>query len=246
VNAYDQIVFFAVELLALAFLAIGVAKVSFRRLVYLLVYVGAMVLADVVRNVCLRTYGLRSTEYYLTYFVADYFVIVLKYLAVISIFEIVLEDSPLRDIARRAFFLLFAGLAVLSSGLFPHSSPNMFSEFQQNIHFAVVVLTAMLCVTLAHLRVANPQLRMVVYGFGVSAAVQACGAALQLLIARDLITEVTRRLSPLATVIMLGLWCYALLRLPSVEQVSEEAFEDRQTHQAPPLVGALMRLEARG
>jgi len=246
VNAYDQIVFAAVELLALAFLAIGVAKGSFRRLVYLRVYIACIVLSDVVRLLCMRAYGYLSTEFYVTYFVADYFVIVLKYLAVMSLFDLVLEASPLRDIARRAFFLLFAVLAVLSSGLLPHSSPNMFSEFQQNIQFAVVVLTAMLCVTLAHLRVANPQLRMVVSGFGVSAAMQAIGYALQLLISQHLLTAVTRRLGPLAIVIMLGLWCYALLRLPSVEQVAEEAFGDRPTQEAPPLVAALMGLEARG
>lgn len=245
-NAYDQIVFAAVELLAIVFLAIGVAKGSLRRLVYLQVYIGCIVLSDVVRMLCMRAYGYWSTQFYVTYFVAEYFVIVLKYLAVMSLFDLVLEDSPLRDIARRAFVLLFGVLAVLSSGLLPSSSPNMFSEFQQNIQFAVVVLTAMLCLTMAHLRVANPQLRMVVSGFGVSAAMQAIGYALQLLISQRLLTQVTRRLGPLAIAIMLALWCYALLRLPSVEQVSEEAFGDGPTHEASPLVGALVGLEARG
>jgi hypothetical protein len=246
-NAYDQIIWIAADVLALAFLATSVAKGSFLRLAYLRVYIGCMVLADLVRFLCMRAYGFRSTEYYVTYFVADYFVVVFKYLAVMSLFEIVLEDSPLRDIARRGFFLLFALLAVLSSGLIPNSSPNMFSEFQQNIYFAVVVLTAILCVTLAHLRVANPQLRMVVYGFGVSAAMQAIGWALKLLISQDLMALVARRLGQPATVIMLGLWCYALLRLPSVEQVSEEAFGVRQTHEdKPQLVGAMIELEARG
>jgi len=241
VNAYDQIVLFAVELLALAFVAIGVAKGCFRRHVYLQLYIACMVLGDVVRFFCLRAYGLRSNQYYLTYFLADYFVIVLKYLAVLSIFEIILEGSPLREIARRAFLLLFVVLAVLSCGLLPNSSPNMLAEFQQNIHFAVVVLTAMLCLTLAHLRVANPQLRTLVYGFGVSAAMQAIGWALRLLISQDLMSEVARRLGPLAAVIMLALWCYALLRVPSVESVDDEVSGQSSGREEPSLIPVLLR-----
>jgi hypothetical protein len=243
VNAYDQTVLSAVELLALACIAVGVAKGSFRRHVYLQLYIACMVLGDLVKLLCMRTYGVHSTEYFLTYYLADYLVVALKYLAILSIFDLVLEDSPLRNIARRAFLLLFVILGVMSCGLVPTSSPNLLVEFYQNIHFAAVVLAVMLCLTLAHLRVANPQLRMLIYGFGVSAALQSSGFALNNLISQDLLREVNRRLGPLAAVIMLGLWCFALLRVPSVEPVSEETDEFREE---PRLVPAMMRLEARG
>jgi len=245
VNAYDQIVLSAVEMLALAFIVIGVVKGSFRRHVYLQLYIACMVLGDLVKLVCMRTYGLRSNQYFLTYYLADYLVVALKYLAILSIFELVLENSPVREIARRSFLLLFAILGEMSCGVVPTSSPNLLSEFYQNIHFAAVVLTVMLCLTLAHLRVANPRLRMLVYGFGVSAALQASGFALRNLISQDLMVQLNRRLGPLAAVIMLGLWCYALLRVPSVEPVSDEV-EESETREEPRLVPALMRLEARG
>ncbi len=245
-NAYDQIVLSAVELLALAFVAIGVAKGSFRRHVYLQFFVACMVVGDLVKLLCMRTYGVRSKQYFLTYYVADYLVVVLKYLAILSIFEIILEGSPLREIARRAFLLLFAILGVMSCGLIPTGSPNLLAEFGQNIHFAAVVLTAMLCITLAHLRVSNPQLRMLVYGFGVSAAIQAGGWALRNLISQDLMMELNRRLGPLATVIMLALWSYALLRMPSVGLARDEVLDRRAGEEEPRLIPALMRLEARG
>jgi hypothetical protein len=245
VNAYDQIVLSAVELLALAFIAIGVAKGSFRRHVYLQLYIACLVLGDLVKILCMRTYGLTSNQYFLSYYLADYLVVVLKYLAILSIFELVLENSPLREIARRSFLLLFAILGGLSCGVVPTSNPNFLAEFYQNIHFAAVVLTVMLCLTLAHLRVANPQLRMLIYGFGVSAAIQASGFALRNLISQDLMVQVNRRLGPMAALIMLALWCYALLRVPAVETASEESFGDSHEEESQ-LVPALIRLEARG
>jgi hypothetical protein len=239
VNAYDQAVFAAVECLALAFIAIGVFRRLFSKYVYVQLYVSGLLMGDVARFLVMRAYGVRSSQYFVAYYLCDYVVVVLKYLAILSFFEIILEGSPFREIARRAFLGLFALLAVLSCGLVPNSSPNVLVEFQQNLHFAAVVLTAMLCVALTQLRIANPQLRMLVYGFGVSAAIQANGWALRNLISQDLMKEVNRHLSPLAMVLMLGTWCYSLLRIPSTDEAAQLVPE-------LDLIPAMSRAEARG
>lgn len=224
-NVVDLVLLFAVEALALGFVVLGVLKGTFRRYRYLCVYTGSIVACDAVRQICLRTYGWHSQEYLFSYFGSDAVLVILKYLAIISVFEIILSESPFRTQARSAFLGLFGLVAAMSYGFTSHlviSRETLFLkrlivELQQNMYFASVVLTALLCVTLAYLRVKEPQLRALVGGLGLSGALQASFWALQSLVSKDHFDSLwlaLRYIPPVATMSMLAIWCYALTVLP--------------------------------
>jgi hypothetical protein len=224
-NVGDLAFLIVVETLALGFVVLGVLRGTFRRYLYLYLYTAGILACDAVRALALRSYGLRSNEYFFAYFGSDFCLVVLKYLAIISIFEIILRESPLRTQARLAFLVLFGLVAAMSYGFTSHlliSKETLFLkrltvELQQNMYFASVVLTALMCLTLAHLRQNEPQLRALVSGLGMSGALQACGWAVQNLVSKDhfhALWGVIRYVPPAATMTMLAVWCYALTSLP--------------------------------
>jgi len=232
-NVIDLLFVVPGQVLALGVIALCIWKGAFRRYIYLSVYSGSMVVCDIARQVVLHTYGLRSTEYFLAYFGLDACLVLLKCLVVFSFIQLILQDSSLQKQARIAFLCFGALVAAMSYGFTVNLAPKVFYkrliiEFQQNMYFASVLLTVLLCVTLAYLRVANPQLRMLVCGLGLSGALQASGWALQNLLSTEVMNslgEVLRRLGPVATLTMLALWCYSIARIPAVEQRTEDSLE---------------------
>jgi len=235
VSVIDRILFIGCDALVVAFVALSVYKGRFRRYLWLGLYTCAILAGNEVRRFFLAEYGVKSSKYFYAYYGSDFFIVVLKCVAVISVFEIILTDSPFRTVARSAFLIFFGLVAAISYALISHSVAHFYSrliiDFQQNMYFVSVLLTVLLCVTLAHLRVADPQLRILVYGLGASAALQTCNWALQ-----RLLPEVVARASwgvlqyiiPTATVAMLSLWCYALIRIPSMAEAIEQSEEPRR------------------
>ncbi|GEM_PF-5779558 len=245
-NAGQLLLLCVGQALAWGFVGLALFKGTFRRYKYLCIYTGSMIACDILREACLRAYGWRSQEYFFTYFGLDVLLVVLRYLATISIFEIILSESPFRTQARMAFLTL-VGLVVAVSYWFTSNLvisretlflKRLIVEVQQNMYFASVVLTLMLCVTLAYLRVKEPQLRALVGGLGMSAAMQAASWAVQSLVPKnqfDALWSVVRYISPVATLAMLAIWCYALTMLPvAVDETETE--RDRE----------LVLVEARG
>jgi hypothetical protein len=232
-NFFDLLFLVSGQVLALGVIALSIWKGTFRRYSYLLIYSASLIVGDLSRLLVLRAFGLRSTEYFLAYYGVDACLVLLKYLVVFSFIQVILQDSPLRSQARVAFLCFAALVAAMSYGFTVNLAPKVFYkrliiEFQQNMYFASVLLTVLLCLALAHLRVTNPQLRMLVCGLGVSGALQASAWALQNLVSKEALRSlesVTLRLGPLATVTMLALWCYAIARIPAVEQSKEESLE---------------------
>ena len=255
-NVGDLAFLFGVETLALGFVVLGVLRGTFRRYLYLYLYTAGLLACDAIRAVALRGYGLRSNEYFFAYFGSDFCLVVLKYLAIISIFEVILRESPLRTQARLAFLFLFGLVAAMSYAFISHlviSKETLFFkrltvELQQNMYFASVVLTALMCVTLAHLRLKEPQLRALVAGLGMSGALQASGWALQNLASKDhfhALWGVVRYIPPAATFTMLAIWCYALTSLPASAADEAEA-RQREREESLVLSPVLARVGVRG
>ena len=118
------------------------------------------------------------------------------------------------------------------------------------MYFASVVLSVLLCISLAHLRVRDPQLSLLVSGLGVFAAVQAVGYSILNLLPRDLfenlgVQDVTRRMPAIATALMMGLWCYALWKLVATAKESEPV-EIPEPGEAPELQLAMGMAAGRG
>src|SRR5437773_7873762 len=113
-NAFDLVVLLLGNALALAFLCLGVWKRCARRYLYLSLYVGSIIISGLVRDVFLWVYGLRSKQYFYAYFISDLCLVILLYVAILSILELILQDSPLRNQVRLAsgiFFLLVVGMS---------------------------------------------------------------------------------------------------------------------------------------
>jgi hypothetical protein len=192
-----------------------------------------LLLCDGVRFAFFKHYGLQSKSYFYAYYSSDLCLVVLRYLVLLSVFNLVLRNSPLWVQARRAFLGFFAVVAGMSYAMVSHNWSGPYSrlifEFQQNLYFACVVLTVLLCATLAQLRVTDPVLRTIVYGLGVSAALLAGGNALgnvlSVLNLKAVLSEslwqscavLLGRMNTIATLSMLSLWCYALTRIKAGE-----------------------------
>ena len=256
-STVDLVLFVAVEALALTFIALSISKRSFRRYLYLNVYTAAMVGCDVGRTLSLRAFGLKSIEYFLAYYLTDFLLVVLLYMAILSVFDIVLQDSPFRAQARLAFIFFFAIVAGVSYA-FVSNSRSLFNgrsililEFQQNMYFASVVLTALMCISLVYLRVQDPQLRMVVGALGVMGALQAAQFAFSNLLPKEFFKpawEVIKFVGPVATVTMLAMWCYALTRVKAaarVEAPAEKRLRDLPFAQALSFSQVMAKAEAR-
>jgi hypothetical protein len=217
-----------VQALTLTFLGVSLYKGQFTRYLCLSLYAVGLLAGDVTRQLVRYSYGFSSKQYFYAYFIADICIVVLKYLAILSVFDIILRDSPLRAQVRWAstiFFCIVAGMSyALISGATAHFKSKLIVELQQNLHFASVVLAALLCLSLAQLRVATPWLRILVCGFGVSGASQASVWALQNLVPQGLFRSwwtVNGYIGPIATMAMMALWCYAFASLRAGEPALE-------------------------
>lgn len=228
----DFVLAMIVNLLAVGVVAVSLYRGVFKRYSYVNLYVAALLVFDLARYVFLQRYGFQSKQYFYAFYGTDAVLAVLLYLLILSVFDIVFRDSSLRGPVRVSLWGGFTLLCFISYLFIPSSAKNFYShllvEFQQNMYFASVVLTVMLCISLAHLRVRDPQLSLLVSGLGVFAAVQAGQYAILNLLPRNLfenngVQEVTRRLPAVATAMMVGLWCYALWKLAATAKAPAES-----------------------
>jgi hypothetical protein len=230
-HAIDLTLTYTANAMTLAFIAISVWKRCLQRYLYLNIYCLGVLICSAFRQRVLYVYGFKSPEYFYTYFLTDLLLSVMFFMAILSVFDIMLRDSPIRTQARVAFVICFAVVATLSYFAISNSISQFYKhyiiEFQQNIKFTSVVLTTLMCIGLAHLRVKDPRLRVLVSGLGALAGMQAAFYALQGILQTNLseqnyaaASEILRRIPPLACITMLGLWCSALVRVPELSEVS--------------------------
>lgn len=219
VSVLDVVLAIGGHLLALGVVGVSLYRHSFRRYLYLNLYAIALLVVDLLRYVVLNAYGFKSMYYFWAFYLSDALLSVLLYLLILSFFDVVFSESSLRETVRISLLGAFALLSFISYISISSSVKQFYSrltiEFQQNMYFASVVLAVLLCMSLAYLRVRNPQLSMLIGGLGVLATLQAASYALQNIILAKSFGEVVRLMSAISTAAMLGIWCYALAKLPT-------------------------------
>jgi hypothetical protein len=229
----DLILGVVVSALALAVLATSAWRGTFYRYLYLNLYAVALVAFDALRYWGLQAYGLRSEGYFYLYYGTDLVLRLLFYLLILGLFEILFAGSALRVQIRAGLFLFYALIAGISYAFVQQAAgKKMYSrlmvEFQQNLHFGAVVLAVMLCITLAHLRIKDPQILLLSCGAGFLAGIQASVYAVMNLLPKDIylaLAEVTRRAPSVATLVMMAVSVYALARLTPLGAPAGEAPE---------------------
>lgn len=223
VSVLDVVLAISGHLLALAVVGVSLYRHAFRRYSYLNLYAIALLVVDLLRYGVLNAYGFKSMYYFWAFYLSDALLSLLLYLLILSFFDVVFRESPLRETVRISLLGAFALLSFISylsiSSSVKHFYSRLTIEFQQNMYFASVVLAVLLCVSLAHLRVQNPQLSMLIGGLGVYATLQAASYALQNILMAKSFEGTVALMSQISTAVMLGIWCYSLAKLSTAGTV---------------------------
>jgi uncharacterized membrane protein YgdD (TMEM256/DUF423 family) len=149
----------------------ALAKHSFRRYLFLNIYMLFSFLISLGRYYVLSHFGLRSSEYKYFYFYSDAVLTIFLYLALITLYLHVFDEMRVEKYVRLAAVLLLVGTALFSYAVVEQSSNKMltgfFFELSQNLYFVGLVLTYVLWGAILKLRETRTQLIQLVLSLGI-------------------------------------------------------------------------------
>ena len=190
---------------------------SFRRYIFLNLYMALSFLVSVARFQVLRHYGM-SSEYAYFYYYSDALLTIGLYFALLNLYSHVFDEMKVEHYLRVGAILLLGGTAWFSYAVVQQSSHRLFSHFayelSQNLYFVGLVLTYALWGAILKLRETRARLIQLVLALGVYFSSFAANYALQNLYRG---AGVLRFVTPLLGCILPAAWAYCFLR------VSEEA-----------------------
>lgn len=218
----DKLFTFAVEGSALALILICLWRKCARRHRFVVLYAVVMLLTDGLRYVAYARYGFQSYNYFYAFYLTDALLVLATYLLILSFFDVIFGDTPLHSQVRLAlfFFILLVGLVsqVMIARNLSHFYSRLLVEFLQNMYFAAVILTVLLWASFNHLRISDRVLGLLIAGLGITLSAQAANYAFANLLSRDMfeaLRPVLMRIPVAATLLKMGLWCYAVSGLPA-------------------------------
>jgi uncharacterized YccA/Bax inhibitor family protein len=177
---------------------------------------GASAVVDVLSYKILAHYGLASKQYMYFYYYSDSLLVIILYLALISLFVIVFRELNAERYVLYGAVLLLGGTAFFSYLVVQQSSARLVTHFvvemSQNLYFVGIVLTYVLWGAILKLRETRTQLIQLVLSLGVYFSLFAVTYA-----ARNLYPS----FSPAAHLLLQYLgcflpvaWTYAFWRIP--------------------------------
>ncbi len=207
-----------VAALALGVLVASVVRGCVRRYFFVNLSVAVLLLCDAMRWIALYQYGFSSKQYFSVFYLTDALLVASTYLLILSFFDVIFGRTALGSQVRMAlafFVILVAAVsyAMISRSLSPHFYSRLMLEFLQNMYFAAVLLTVLLWISFNFLRVEDRQMGLLIAGLGLGFSVLAANYAIQTLMPRDVYKDfgsLLRHVPPFATILKLGLWCYAV------------------------------------
>ena len=192
---------------------------SFRRYVFLNLYMGLSFLVSVGRFQILHRTGPESLEYAYFYFYSDAVLTIGLYFALLNLYSLVFDEMKVERFIRLGAVVLLAGTAWFSYAVINQSSHRLLSHFafelSQNLFFVGLILTYVLWGAVLKLRETRTRLIQLVLALGVYFSAFAADYAL-----RNLYPDVQvvwRYVTPWLGCILPAAWAYSFLR------VSEEA-----------------------
>jgi uncharacterized membrane protein YgdD (TMEM256/DUF423 family) len=164
-------IWFLGSLLEVCVVVLALAKHSFRRYLFLNIYMLFSFLISLGRYYVLSHFGLRSSEYKYFYFYSDAVLTIFLYLALITLYLHVFDEMKVEKFVRLAAVLLLVGTALFSYAVVEQSSNKMltgfFFELSQNLYFVGLVLTYVLWGAILKLRETRTQLIQLVLSLGI-------------------------------------------------------------------------------
>ena len=196
----------------------AVKSQSFRRYIFLNLYMGLSFLVSVSRYHVLNHYGMASNEYVYFYYYSDTLLTIGLYFALLNLYSLVFDEMQVEGYLRLGAVVLLGGTAWFSYAVVQQSSHRILTHFayelSQNLYFVGLVLTYALWGAILKLRETRARLIQLVLALGVYFSAFAANYALQNLYFK---AGVLRFVTPLLGCILPAAWAYCFLR------VSEEA-----------------------
>lgn len=192
----------------------AVKSQSFRRYIFLNLYMGLSFLVSVFRYQVLSHYGMASSEYVYFYYYSDTLLTIGLYFALLNLYSLVFDEMKVERYLRLGAIVLLGGTAWFSYAVVQQSSHRILTHFvyelSQNLYFVGLVLTYALWGAILKLRETRARLVQLVLALGVYFSAFAANYALQNLYSR---ATVLRFLTPLLGCILPAAWAYCFLRV---------------------------------
>ena len=202
-----------VTALELLVVVCSVYRKSFLNYFFLNFYMLLSVLSSVLRFIILRAYGYRSDQYMYSYYYTDALLTITLFIALISLYSLVLGELHISRYLRLAAVVLLLGTALFSYGVVEQSANRLSTAFayqlSQNLYFVGLVLTYILWGAVLKLRETRIRLVQFVLALGLYFSAYAASYALINLAEKYTILQY---LSPLLGCFLPISWAYTLFR----------------------------------
>jgi len=188
---------------------------SFRRYLFLNLYMGLSFLVSVGRFQILSRLGMASLEYAYFYYYSDALLTIALYFALLNLYSLVFDEMKVERYLRLGAIFLLGGTAWFSYAVVQQSSHRILSHFayelSQNLYFVGLILTYALWGAILKLRETRARLIQLVLALGVYFSAFAADYALRNLYPNA--ESVYHYLTPLLGCVLSAAWTYTFLRV---------------------------------
>lgn len=188
---------------------------SFRRYIFLNLYMALSFLVSVGRFQIISRVGTNSLEYAYFYFYSDALLTIGLYFALLNLYTLVFDEMKVERYLRLGAIVLLGGTAWFSYAVVNQSSQRILSHFafelSQNLYFVGLVLTYALWGAILKLRETRARLIQLVLALGIYFSALAADYALRNLYPNMQI--VFQCVTPLLACILPAAWSYSFLRV---------------------------------
>ncbi len=188
---------------------------SFRRYLFLNVYMALSFLVSVGRFQVISRMGTNSLEYAYFYFYSDALLTIGLYFALLNLYCLVFDEMKVERYLRLGAIVLLGGTAWFSYAVVNQSSHRILSHFafelSQNLYFVGLVLTYALWGAILKLRETRARLIQFVLALGVYFSAFAADYALRNLYPN--MQPVFQYVTPMLGCILPAAWSYSFMRV---------------------------------
>lgn len=218
----SYVIWILATLLEVSVVVCAITKHSFRRYLFLNLYMATSFLISVSSYQVLSHFGLQSKEYMYFYMYSDILQTIFLYFALINLYVLVFDEMKVESFVRLTAVLLLAGTALFSYSVVEQSSRLVLTHFvfelSQNLYFVGLVLTYVLWGAILKLRETRTRLIQLVLSLGVYFSVFAATFALRNLYPN--LQVVWEYIAPLFACLLPLSWAYAFWHLPEDARLS--------------------------
>lgn len=221
-SLFENLLWIVCTLLESAVVVCAVRRGTFRRYLFLNLYMAASVVISVCRYEVLTRSGFTSPAYLYFYYYSDAVLTILLYFALTSLYAHVFGELQANRYVRLGAVVLLAGTAVFSYAVVQQSSAKMITHFvvelSQNLYFVGLVLTYLLWAAIMKMRETRAQLIQLVLSLGVYFSLFAATYALRNMFPSKSSLFLSF-IQPIGIVLPLA-WAYAFWRLSMDERIA--------------------------